>query len=105
MLDPAALTTSRCTGGIENGAERNAVALRQREVEPLRGELRLFQKHFVKVAEAEQQQRILRQLAFDAASLRHHRSQWGVAGQRGRTVRENFFGRTEISPGNFSLKK
>jgi hypothetical protein len=43
----------------------------------LRAGLGVLEKHFVKVAQAEEQQGIFRQLAFDAAILRHHGSERG----------------------------
>ena len=50
----------------------NTVARGEREVEQLRAGLRVLEKHLVKIAEAEKQQRVFGQLAFDAAILRHH---------------------------------
>ena len=61
-------------------AHRHAVARGEREVEDLRAGLRVLEKHLVKIAEPEQQQRVLRQFAFDAAILRHHGSELGFGG-------------------------
>jgi hypothetical protein len=59
-------------GVKRNAAHRHHAALRQRHVEQLRADLRVLEKHFVEVTEPEQQQRVLRQFAFDPAILRHH---------------------------------
>ena len=58
-----------------NPAHRDAVAIGQREVEQLRPGLGVIEKHLVKIAQPEQQQRIRRNLVFDAPILLHHRRQ------------------------------
>ena len=49
-------------------------------------DLRVLEKHFVEIAEPEQQQRVLGQFAFDAAILRHHRSELRFGGHSGGNV-------------------
>ena len=65
-------------------AHRHAVARGEREVQQLRAALRVLKEHFVKIAEPEQQQRVLGQFTFDAAILRHHRRQLGFGGHGGK---------------------
>ena len=50
---------------------------------PLRAGLRVLEKHLVEIAEPKQQQRILRQFAFDAAILRHHGRELGFGRHNG----------------------
>ena len=70
-------------GGVEgNAAHRHDAALGQRHVEQLRPRLGVLEEHLVEIAQPEQQQRVLGQLALDAAILRHHRRELGVAGHR-----------------------
>jgi hypothetical protein len=71
-------------GVMRQAAHRHAVARGEREVEQLRAGLRVLEKHLVKIAEAEEQQRVLRQFAFDAAILRHHGRELGFGGRGGR---------------------
>ena len=52
------------------------------DVEQLRADLRILEKHFVEIAQPEKQQRVLGQFAFDAAILRHHGGELRVAGHR-----------------------
>jgi len=61
-------------------AHRDAVAGGEREVQQLRAGLRVLEKHLIEIAEAEEQQRVLRQFAFDAAILRHHGSELRFGG-------------------------
>ena len=76
-------------GGMEgDAAHRDDAALGERDVEQLRAALRVLEEHLVEIAEAEQQQRIFRQLAFDAAILRHHGRELGFAGHAGATLGE-----------------
>ena len=65
---------------MRQAAHRHAVARGEREVEQLRAGLRVLEKHLVKIAEPEEQQRVLRQFAFDAAILRHHGRELGFGG-------------------------
>ena len=67
---------------MRQAAHRHAVARGERQVENLRAGLRVLEKHLVKIAEPEQQQRVLGQFAFDAAILRHHGSELGFGGHR-----------------------
>ncbi len=60
---------------VRDAAHRHEISLRQRDVEKARRLLRVLEKHFVKIAEPEQQQRIRRQRAPDALVLLHHRGQ------------------------------
>ena len=70
-------------GGVEgNAAHRHDAALGQRHVEQLRPRLGVLEEHLVEVPQPEQQQRVLGQLALDAAILRHHGRELGVAGHR-----------------------
>ena len=67
---------------MRQAAHGHAVARGEREIEELRAGLRILEKHLVEIAEAEQQQRVLGQFAFDAAILRHHGSELGFGGHR-----------------------
>jgi len=49
---------------------------------PLRADLRVLEKHLVKIAEPEQEQRVPGQFAFNAAILRHHGCKLGFGGHR-----------------------
>jgi hypothetical protein len=61
------------TGGVVgNAAHRNEAAPGEGDVEQLGADLSVFEKHFVKVAQAEEQERVGGQFAFDSAILRHH---------------------------------
>ena len=67
--------------GMERyAAHGNDAAFGEGDIEKLRADLGVFEEKFVKVAEAEQQQRIFGQIAFNAAILGHHGSELGVAG-------------------------
>ena len=63
-----------------NAAHGDLPAFCQRHIEQLGALLRVFEEHLVKIAQAEKQQGIFGQLALDAAILRHHGSELGVAG-------------------------
>ena len=65
-----------------NAAHGHGAAFGQRDIEQLRADSGVFEKEFVEIAEAKEQQRVSGQLAFDAAILRHHRSEFGVAAHR-----------------------
>jgi len=67
---------------MRQAAHWHAIARGERQIEKLRAGLRVLEKHLVKIAEPEQQQRVLGQFAFDAAILRHHGSQLGFGGHR-----------------------
>ena len=62
-----------------NAAHRHDAAPGERDVEQLRAGLCVLEKEFVKIAQAEEQQRVIRQFALDAPVLRHHRSELRVA--------------------------
>ena len=70
-------------------AHGNAIARGQRKIEDLRAGLRVLEKHLVKIAQPEQQNRILRQFAFDAAILRHHGSELGFGGHAAEKLNVN----------------
>ena len=53
---------------------------RIRALRALRAGLRILEKHLIEIAEAEEQQRVLGQLAFDAAILGHHGSELRFGG-------------------------
>ena len=80
-----------------NAAHRDDAALGERDVEQLRAGLRVLEKHLVEIAEPEQQQRVLGQFAFDAAILRHHGRELGVAAHHANVSAEKIFGRKKIS--------
>ena len=72
---------------VRDAAHRHRAALGERDVEELRAGDRVLEKHLVEITEAEEQQRVLGQLAFDAAILRHHRRELRFrsgGGHRGR---------------------
>ena len=71
-------------------AHRHAVARGEREIDQLRTGLRVLEKQFLKVAEAEEQQCVLRQFAFDAAILRHHGSELRFGGHGADTLGGKF---------------
>src|SRR5262249_50419549 len=73
-------TYVRISGMERDAAHRNDTTLRQGDIQKLRTDLRILEKHFVKVAEAKKEKTIFRQLAFDAPILRHHRSKLCFAG-------------------------
>src|SRR5207248_3704043 len=79
----------RISGVKRNTAHRNHTALRQSDVQQLRPGYCILEKELVKIAEAEQQQRVFRQLTFNAAILRHHRSELRVAGHSRSRLRKN----------------
>ena len=85
-LRPALQDSADVTGRSvkRNAAHRNDAAFGQRNIENLRSTLRIFEKHFVEIAEPEKQKRVLGQFAFDAAILRHHRCQLRFGGHRRR---------------------
>ena len=58
--------------GCQDAVCADAVAAGEGQVQDLRAGLRVFKEHFIKIAQAEQQQRVLGQFAFDAAILGHH---------------------------------
>ena len=60
---------------MRQAAHRNAIARGEGEIDQLRASLRVLEEHFVEVAEAEEQERVLGQFAFDAAILGHHGSE------------------------------
>jgi hypothetical protein len=57
---------------VRQAAHGHAVAGGEGEVDQLRGHLRVLEEHLVEIAEAEKQERVLGQFAFDAAILGHH---------------------------------
>ena len=70
----------------------------------MRAGLRVLKKHFIEITEAEEQQRVLGQLALDTAILRHHRSELRFGGHvtgklvsSGATVETNFSGRQVVT--------
>ena len=75
---------------VRQSAHRHAIARGEREVQQLRAALRILKKHLIEIAEAEEQQRILRQFAFDAAILRHHGRELGFGGHAADTLRGKF---------------
>lgn len=79
-----------------DAAHRHHAAFGECDVEQLRAGLRVLEEHFEKVPEPEKQERVLRQFAFNAAILRHHRGEFGVAGHARETVAGEIFGRKEI---------
>ena len=85
-------------GMMRQAAHRHAVARGEREIEELRAGLGVLEKHLVKIAEPEQQQRVLGQFAFDAAILRHHGRELGFGGHRQDDSQEVETRRNEILP-------
>ena len=83
---------------MRQAAHRHAVARGERKIEKLRAGLRVLEKHLVKIAEPEQQQRVLGQFAFDAAILRHHGGELGFGGHRQDDSQEVETRRNEILP-------
>ena len=65
-----------------NAAHRHDAAFGERNIEQLRAGFRILEKEFVKIPEPEEQQGVFGQFAFDAAILRHHRSELSVAAHR-----------------------
>jgi hypothetical protein len=61
------------------------------EIQQLGAGLGVLEKHFVEIAEAEEQQRVLGQFAFDAAILRHHGSELRFGGHLMKTLGGNLF--------------
>ena len=76
-----------------NAAHWHHASFSERHVEQLRAYLRILEKHLVKITEPKQEQRVLGQLALDAAILRHHRGELGVAGHRRNVSAESRAGR------------
>src|SRR6266567_8007017 len=84
-------------GGVKwDAAHRHRPAFGQGHIEQLRTSLRVLKKQFIKIAQPEKQQRIFGQFALDAAVLRHHRAQLGVAGHCRNVKWESSRGRNEI---------
>src|ERR1041384_7384129 len=82
---------------MRDAAHRNGPAFGERNVKQLRPALRVLEKHFVEIAEPEQQQRVLGHFALDAAILRHHRGQLGISGHRGCDDSEiNYFSERKV---------
>ena len=69
-------------GVVGNAAHRHDAAFGERNIEQWRAGFRIFEKEFVKIPEAEEQQRVFGQFAFDASILRHHRSELSVTAHR-----------------------
>jgi hypothetical protein len=65
---------------MRNAAHRNHAPLGQCHIQDLRPRLRILEEHLVKIPQPEQQQRIARQFALDAAILRHHRCELRLSG-------------------------
>ena len=65
-------------------AHGNAVAGGERQIQDRRPGLGVLEKHLIKIPQAEQQQGIGRQFAFDAAVLRHHGSELRFGGHAGK---------------------
>ena len=60
------------------------LAFGQGEAEKTRGDHGVVEEHFEEIAEAEEQEGVARQAAFDLEILLHHRGQfWGVGGHQG----------------------
>ena len=55
-----------------DAAHRDLPPLRQRHIQQLRPGMGVLEKHLIKIPQPEQQQRLRRQFALDAAVLRHH---------------------------------
>src|SRR6266700_2061864 len=84
-------------GGVKwDAAHRHRPAFGQRHIKQLRPGLRVLEKQLIKIAQPEKQQRIFGQFALDAAVLRHHRAQLGVAGHCRNVKWESSRGRNEI---------
>ena len=60
-------------GVVRDAAHRHAVALGEGEVQKLRTGLGIVEEHLVEVTQPKQQQRVGRNLVFDAPILLHHR--------------------------------
>ena len=90
--------TGDVTGGrvVGNAAHRDGAAPGERDVEELGAALGVLEKEFVKIAQAKEQQGVLGQLAFNAAILRHHRSDFGVAAHGLERSPKSFSGRKKI---------
>ena len=71
-----------------NAAHGNHAAFGQRHIQQLRPQLGVLEEQLIEISQPEKQQGILGQLALDAAILRHHGSQLGVAGHQSRLVRK-----------------
>src|SRR5262249_31410406 len=66
----------------KNTAHGNNAAFSKNHIEKLRADLCVLEKQFVKIAKPEEQQRVFRQLALNAAILRHHRSELCITSHR-----------------------
>jgi hypothetical protein len=62
---------------------------RKSEIQNLRAGLRVLEKHFVKIAEPKQKNRVARQIVFEAAILRHHRRELIFGSGHGKNFRRN----------------